>query len=104
MSANVVLPLLSSVLSLVFAAIVFAQWRRRRRSFQLIWTTGLLCYGVSAGTEFLGSAFGWSEPLYRAWYLIGAFYVAAWLGMGTVALLGRTRFGSSSRRLCCSLR
>ena len=93
MSANVVLPLLSSVLSLVFAAIVFAQWRRRGRSFQLVWTIGLLCYGISAGTEFLGSAVGWSEPLYRAWYLIGAFYVAAWLGMGTVALLGRTRFG-----------
>jgi hypothetical protein len=93
MSANVVLPFLSSALSLVFAAVVFAQWRRRRRSFQLIWTIGLLWYGISAGTEFLGSAFGWSEPLYRAWYLIGAFYVAAWLGMGTVALLGRTRFG-----------
>lgn len=90
---NVLLPLFSSLTSFVFAALVFAQWSARRRSFQLIWALGLLWYGISAGTEFIGSEFGWSEPLYRAWYLIGAFYVAAWLGMGTVALLARTRFG-----------
>jgi hypothetical protein len=50
---------------------------------------------VSAGTEFLGGAVGWSEPLYRVWYLIGAVWVAGWLGLGTVYLLGRTRFGYS---------
>jgi len=90
---NVALPFASSLISFVFAALVFAQWRTRRRAFQLVWTIGLLWYGISAGTEFWGSAFGWSEPLYRAWYLIGALFVAAYLGMGTVYLLARTRFG-----------
>jgi len=90
---NVVLPLLSSVLSFAFAALVADQWLRRRQPYQLVWTIGLLWYGISAGTEFLGSAFGWSEPLYRAWYLFGAFGVAAYLGLGTVYLLNRTRFG-----------
>ncbi|MGH2492827.1 MAG: hypothetical protein ACRDF9_15130, partial [Candidatus Limnocylindria bacterium] len=93
MDPNVLLPLLSSVVSFVFAALVFGQWLERRRSFQLVWAIGLLWYGISAGTEFWGSAFGWSEPLYRAWYLIGALFVAAYLGMGTVYLLARTRFG-----------
>jgi hypothetical protein len=90
---NVVLPFLSSALSFVFAAFVGDQWLRRRQPYQLVWTIGLLWYGISAGTEFLGSAFGWNEPLYRAWYLIGAFGVAAYLGLGTVYLLNRTRFG-----------
>src|SRR5688572_9094016 len=90
---NVLLPLASSAVSFVFAALVFTQWTQRRRSFQLVWAIGLLWYGISAGTEFWGSAFGWSEPLYRAWYLIGALFVAAYLGMGTVYLLARTRFG-----------
>jgi hypothetical protein len=90
---NVLLPLASSAVSFVFAALVFAQWLERRHSFQLVWAIGLLWYGISAGTEFWGSAFGWSEPLYRAWYLIGALFVAAYLGMGTVYLLARTRFG-----------
>ena len=93
MDFNVALPLLSSVLSFVFAVMVGDQWLRRRQPYQLVWTIGLLWYGISAGTEFLGSAFGWNEPLYRSWYLIGAFGVAAWLGLGTVFLLERTRFG-----------
>lgn len=93
MTPNVVLPLLSSVVSFVFAAAVLAQWSRRHRAFQLVWAVGLLWYGISAGTEFLGSALGWNETLYRAWYLIGAFFVAAYLGAGTIVLLARTRFG-----------
>jgi hypothetical protein len=92
-NSNVVLPLASSILSFVFAVMVGDQWLRRREPYQLVWTIGLLWYGISAGTEFLGGAFGWSEPLYRAWYLIGAVYVAGWLGLGTVYLLARTRFG-----------
>jgi hypothetical protein len=90
---NVVLPFLSSALSFVFAALVADQWLRRRQPYQLVWTVGLLWYGISAGTEYLGSAFGWNEPLYRTWYLVGAFGVAAYLGLGTVYLLNRTRFG-----------
>jgi hypothetical protein len=90
---NVVLPFLSSALSFVFAAMVFDQWLRRRQPYQLVWSIGLLWYGISAGTEFIGSAWGWSEPLYRIWYLVGAFGVAAYLGLGTVYLLNRTRFG-----------
>ena len=93
MDPNVVLPLGSSLVSFIFAGLVLAQWRGRRRPFQLVWAVGLLWYGISAGTEFWGSAFGWSDPLYRAWYLIGALYVAAYMGLGTVYLLARTRFG-----------
>ncbi len=90
---DVILPFLSSALSFVFAAMVADQWIRRRQAYQLVWAVGLLWYGISAGTEFIGSAFGWNEPLYRTWYLIGAFGVAAYLGLGTVYLLNRTRFG-----------
>jgi hypothetical protein len=90
---NVVLPLCSSLLSLVLFVLIVDQWRERRRSYQAVWALGMLWYGISAGTEFLGGAFGWSEPLYRVWYLVGAIWVAAWLGLGTVLLLGKTRFG-----------
>ena len=95
MDWNVILPLASALLSLVFAVMLFDQWRTRHRVYQLVWAIGMLWYGLSAGTEWIGGAFGWSEPLYRAWYLIGAVWVAAWLGLGTVYLLGRTRFGYS---------
>ncbi len=90
---NVVLPFCSSTLSFIFFLFLVDQWRERRRSYQAVWAVGMLWYGLSAGTEFIGGAFGWSEPLYRAWYLIGAIWVAGWLGLGTVLLLSRTRFG-----------
>jgi hypothetical protein len=90
---NVVLPFASSVVSLVFAAMVFDQWVQRRHSFQLVWAIGLLCYGIAAGTEFLGGAFGWNPTLYRIWYLVGAVLVPAYLGAGTLYLLRKTRFG-----------
>lgn len=93
MDLNVVLPFLSSSLSFVVAVMVFDQWLRRRQPYQLVWAIGLAWYGISAGTEFIGGAFGWNEPLYRTWYLVGAFGVAAYLGLGTVYLLNRTRFG-----------
>jgi hypothetical protein len=90
---NIVLPLGSSLLSFIFFVFLIDQWRERRRPYQLVWAVGMLWYALSAGTEFLGGAFGWSEPLYRAWYLIGAIWVAGWLGLGTVMLLAKTRFG-----------
>ena len=93
MNFNVALPFLSSTLSFVFFLFLVDQWRDRRKPYQAIWAAGMLWYALSAGTEWIGGAFGWSEPLYRLWYLIGAIWVAGWLGLGTVYLLGRTRFG-----------
>ena len=93
MNPNVVLPFLASLLSFVFAAMVGDQWLRRRHSYQLVWTMGLIFYGVAAGVDFLAAAGGWNEGLYRTWYLAGAFGGAAFLGLGTIFLLNRTRFG-----------
>ena len=87
------LPLLSALLSFGFAAMVFDQWWQRRHSFQLVWSIGLLFYGIATGCEFLGGAFGWNPGLYRTWYLVGAFLVPAYLGAGTLYLLNKTRFG-----------
>ena len=90
---NALLPLGSTIVSFLFAALVLDQWWQRRHSFQLVWGVGLLFYGIATCTEFIGAAFGWSDGLYRAWYLVGAFFVAAYLGAGTVYLLSKTRFG-----------
>jgi len=89
------LPGLTSVLALVFALALFDQWRVRRHAFQLIWALGMLFYGIASGCEAIGGAAGWSEPLYKTWYLTGALWTAGWLGLGTAFLLGRTRFGYS---------
>jgi hypothetical protein len=96
MHPNVLLPLTSSLLSLVFAVLVFDQYLHRRKMYQLVWAVGLALYWTSAGTEFLGGAFGWSADLFRWWYLLGAIGVAMYLGLGTIYLLGRSPFAWSA--------
>ena len=95
MDPRVILPAVTSLLALLFAVALYDQWRERRGGFQLIWTFGMLFYGVGAGCEAVAAAAGWNEALYRTWYLTGAVWTAGWLGLGTAFLLGRTRFGYS---------
>jgi hypothetical protein len=90
---SVFVPALTAVLAAIFALMLVDQWRDRRRGFQLAWAIGMLCYTFGSGAEALAAASGWSEPVYRVWYLAGAVLTAGWLGLGTAFLLGRTRFG-----------
>jgi hypothetical protein len=90
---TVLLPAITSALSVVFVVLLLDQWRERRRGFQLAWAFGMLCYALGSGSEAVAGAMGWSETVYRVWYLSGAVWTAAWLGLGTAFLLGRTRFG-----------
>lgn len=93
MSTEVLLPGLTAVLALMFSLALLDQWRERRRGYQLIWGIGMLFFAIGAGAETLAALGGWSEGLYRGWYLTGAVWTAGWLGLGTCFLLGRTRFG-----------
>ena len=87
------LPTLTSLLAFLFALMLLDQWRERRQGFQIVWALGMLWFGLGSGAEALAAIGGWSEPLYRVWYLTGAVWTAAWLGLGTAFLLGKTRFG-----------
>ncbi|MDO8491667.1 MAG: hypothetical protein Q7T04_06610 [Dehalococcoidia bacterium] len=84
---NAVIPAISSLVSLVFAVLVLDQYMARRKPHQLVWALGLGMYFVSTGTEFLTEVGGLNPATYRLWYLFGAVFVAAYLGMGTAYLL-----------------
>jgi len=90
---SVFIPAITALIALVFAIALVDQWRVRRQSFQLTWAIGMLFFGIASWCETIAAANGWSEPLYRTWYLTGAVWTAGWLGLGTAFLLGRTRFG-----------
>ena len=82
-------PLSSAIISFVFAIAVLDQFFARRKPYQLVWTIGLFMYCISTGTEFLTVIWGLNETVYRLWYLFGAIFVAAYLGVGTIYLLAR---------------
>jgi hypothetical protein len=84
------LPFLSTLVTFAFAAAVFARFLKRRGPHLLLWTIGLLFYGIGTLSEvILGFAF--SGLMLKLWYLSGAMLTAAWLGQGTVHLLVRKR-------------
>lgn len=93
MNWNIVLSAITAFLSLAMALAVADQWRTRHRFYQLVWAVGMAMFGIAALTQLVGEASGWNTVLYKAWYLTGAVWVAGWLGLGTIELLGRTRFG-----------
>ena len=90
---SVLLPALTAILAFVMAIALLDQWRERRQPFQLVWAIGMTFFGVASGCEALAAAGGWNEALYRTWYLTGAVLTAGWLGLGTILLLAKTRFG-----------
>jgi hypothetical protein len=90
---SVFIPGLTALLALVFSAALFDQWLERRRTFQIVWAVGMLFFAVASASEAIAAVGGWTEVIYKSWYVAGAVSTAAWLGLGTCFLLARTRFG-----------
>jgi hypothetical protein len=84
------LPFLSTLVTFAFAAAVFIRYLRRRGPHLLMWTLGLLFYGLGTLAE-VWLAFSFSGLVLKLWYLGGAMLTAAWLGQGSVHLLIRRR-------------
>ncbi|HUW08184.1 MAG TPA: hypothetical protein VM537_00565 [Anaerolineae bacterium] len=89
---NTVLPVVSSVISFVFAALVLKRYATRRRLYLLLWGIGMVFYGIGGFCEATYGFLGWNPLIFRLWYLFGAILVAAWLGQGTVYLLMKRRW------------
>jgi hypothetical protein len=83
-----IISLLSTLVSFAFTAAVFQRYLSRKGSHLLMWSIGLLLYGLGTLTEVLLSL-AFSPVVLKLWYLCGAMLTAAWLGMGTIHLLVR---------------
>jgi len=94
MNLTIVLPLLATIVSLIFTLMVFDQYLRKHKPYQIIWTFGLLLFSLAAFAQFLGTNFGWREAdqlYFRVWFLCGAIGTSAFLGMGTLFLIARPK-------------
>lgn len=84
------LPILTTIITFVFAVAVFNRFRYRHGAHLLFWGIGLVLYGLGALTEVV-LLFSFNAFALKLWYLCGAMLTAAWLGQGTVNLLVRRR-------------
>ncbi len=80
-------PLLASILSVVFAYLVYQQYRERRKTHQFLWTVSFILFAFAAFAEFWSEFTGtWNVTLYKLYYVSAASLVAV-MGAGTVFLL-----------------
>ncbi len=91
---NTVLPFTSSLVSFIFAGLIFKRYIKNRHSHVLLWGIGMVFYGIGGFSEGYYGAFGWNPFIFRLWYLFGAILVAAWLGQGTVYLLAKRKWAN----------
>src|SRR5436305_7449900 len=96
---NIAILILFAVVNVVvtglFAGVVLSQYLRRHRVYQLYWSIALAMAFVGTLAYVLmvavGSTTTAGELLFRAYYIFGAALTAAWLGLGSVALVTSTR-------------
>lgn len=82
------LPIASTLVAVGFTVVLWRHWRRSPRSrYVLWWTLGVAMYGVGTLTEAMTTLTGWSEFLFRMWYISGALLGGVMLAQGTVYLL-----------------
>ncbi len=83
-----VISLLSTLVTLAFAASVLNRYHLKGGNHLLWWGMGLAWYGLGTLSEVILGA-GFNPWVLKLWYLSGAMLTAAWLGQGTVFLLVR---------------
>lgn len=82
------LPILSTMVAVAFARVLYSKWREKPDARYLLWwMIGIALYGVGTFTEAMTTLFGWNEPTFRAWYISGALLGGGPLAMGTAYLL-----------------
>jgi len=82
------IPVLSTIVTFIFAAAVFNRYRNKKGTHLLLWGIGLIFYGLGTFSEVI-LGFTFSPLVLKIWYMSGAMLTAAWLGQGTVHLLVR---------------
>jgi hypothetical protein len=82
------LPIATTIFAALFAPVVFRRWQERRPAPHLLWwSIGIAIYGLGTLMESLTTLFGWSEWVFRAWYVSGALLGGWPLAQGTVFLM-----------------
>lgn len=81
----------AALVSLRLSGDLLRRYRERRAPELAAWATALAAYALAAGALAWGAAAGWSEAVFRVYYLGGALLTAALLGFGSLLLAGHRR-------------
>jgi hypothetical protein len=92
----------AALVALAFAMATFERWLARRQAHELAWSVALSLFALAAAALAAGEAAGWTGPLFRLYYLLGAVVNVPVLALGTVYLLGGPRRAGLAVALFCA--
>src|SRR5438045_1857988 len=91
-----VYPIINVIVTGLFAGVVLRQYPRRHRTYQFFWAIALLmAFFASLAYVAMILVHPTSEPgvlFFRIYYILGGALIAAWLGLGSIALVTSARF------------
>ena len=104
MTGNAIIGIVTAATTAAFVVMLALDYHERPRASIGSWLIGAVFYLLGIVCQTAIEMGYLSGLIYRAWYLSGAFFAAAFLGMGSLHLIGRPRLASwSMRGLCWSL-
>jgi hypothetical protein len=86
----------AALVSLRLSAQLVRRSRGARGDAFVAWAAALAAFAAASGALAWGAAWGWSDPLFRAYYLCGALLSAALLGAGSLLFAGRRVAGGAA--------
>jgi len=89
--ADALLPLGAAIVALLFAGLLGSSFVRRPAGQKALWAAGFACFAVAAACEAAAQRAGWSEGLFKAYYVAGGVLTVALLGAGSAWLLLKQR-------------
>ncbi len=97
------LPILTTILAIVFAIEIYKHYQRRKTTYLLWWTIGVLTFGLGTLAESINTLFGWHEINLKYWYIVGALLGGFPLAQGSVFLLMNKKFARITAILLVAL-
>lgn len=92
-----VVTLISAILATSAAATASiamgVEYARARRPHAICWSISLALFAVASAILALGTIVGWSDILFRAYYMVGGVLVVPWMTLGAVWLFGSVKLG-----------
>lgn len=79
----------AALLALRLAGMLVRRWSERRDPQLAAWAAALGAYGVASAALAWGGASGWTDSVFRVYYLFGGLLTASLLGVGSLLLVGR---------------
>ena len=94
------IPFTTALLSFLFAAYTLRLFIVKKENCLLMWTIGLLFYGLAGCMEFVIESGTISLPVYRLWYLMGAIFSATYLSLGALYCMAPRRLAFPVFLIC----